>query len=90
MAKVQEASSKIQEAGKMTESDLQSVQSRADVITYTVLAEMQHFHKHRVADFKTYVAGYLQGQIDFYKAVSALERSSFSRRRCRGLNSSLP
>jgi sorting nexin-9/18/33 len=84
MAKVQEASSKIQEAGKMTESDLQSVQSRADVITYTVLAEMQHFQKHRVADFKTYVTNYLQGQINFYKAVSALDCFIVSVRPVRG------
>ena len=71
MLKVQEASSKIQEAGaKMTESDLQSIQGRADVITYSVLAEMQHFHQYRAVDFKAYLTNYLQGQINFYKAVS--------------------
>jgi WASP-binding domain of Sorting nexin protein len=67
--KVQEAATKGSEAGKMTESDLQSLQNRADVITYTVLAEMQHFQQYRVGDFKKYMTSYLQGQIDFYKAV---------------------
>ena len=73
MAKVQEMATKAQDnaSGKMTESDVQSMQSRADVITYAVLADVQHFEQYRIGDFREYVTKYLQGQIEFYKTASA-------------------
>jgi len=72
MAKVQEMTTKAQEnvSGKMTETDLQSMHSRADVITYAVLAEVQHFEQHRIGNFRDYVTQYLRGQIEFYKTAS--------------------
>ena len=53
----------------MTEAEIESVESRADVITYTVLAEMNHFQEHRVIDFRSYMQHYLQEQIAFYRQV---------------------
>ena len=55
--------------GKLSESELQEVRNRADVITYCVLAEAQHFHDHRVQDYRDYMKLYLHGQIEFHKTV---------------------
>ncbi|ESO09196.1 hypothetical protein HELRODRAFT_109533 [Helobdella robusta] len=68
---------KIQEnAGQLTRQEVNKIQSRADVITYTVLAEIQHFQVNRVTDFSNYMQAYLQGQIDFFKQItSKLEKS---------------
>jgi len=73
VAKVQEMTTKAQEnaGGKVTESDVQSMQSRADVVTYAVLAELHHFEQYRIGDFRDYVTRYLQGQIEFYKTASS-------------------
>lgn len=61
---------KIQEnTAKLTESDLQLAQSRAEVISYVILAEVDHFNHFRVGDFKSYLQKYIRGQIDFYKQV---------------------
>ena len=63
--------SKIQEnAAKYTEAEVSAMQSRADVATYTILAEMNYFQQHRVTDFKQYMQEYLKGQIQFYQQVS--------------------
>ena len=71
-AKVQEMTTKAQEnaSGKMTESDMQSMHSRTDAITYAVLAEVQHFEQYRINDFRDYMTRYLQGQIEFYRTAS--------------------
>jgi len=73
VAKVQEMTTKAQEnaGGKMTESDLLSMHSRADVVTYAVLAEVQHFEQYRIGNFRDYMTRYLQGQIEFYRTASS-------------------
>lgn len=75
---LQASTNKIQEsAGKFSESEVQMVQGRADVITYTVLAEMNHFQMQRVVDFKRYMQGFLSGQIQFYDEVGELLNAMF-------------
>jgi sorting nexin-9/18/33 len=49
---------------------MEAVERRADVITYSVLAEMEHFQKQRVVDFRSYMQRYLEEQIAFYRQVS--------------------
>jgi len=67
---IQATTNKIQEnAGMLTEAEIETVESRADVITYTVLAEMEHFQRNRVVDFEVYMQRYLHGQIAFYRQV---------------------
>ena len=67
----QAATQKIQEsAGRLNDSDMATVQGRADVITYTTQAEMSHFQQDRVGDFKEYMQTYLKAQIDFHERVS--------------------
>jgi len=55
----------------LTEAEIETVESRADVITYTVLAEMEHFQRNRVTDFEVYMQRYLHGQIAFYRQVQS-------------------
>jgi sorting nexin-9/18/33 len=51
-----------------------SVSTRADVVSYAVMAEIDYFQKERVADFKVMMQNFLHGQIDFYeKIVSELK-----------------
>jgi len=54
----------------LTEAEVETVERRADVITYSVLAEMEHFQRNRVVDFQVYMQRYLHGQIAFYRQVS--------------------
>jgi len=56
----------------LTEAEIETVESRADVITHTVLAEMEHFQRHRVTDFEVYMQRYLHGQIAFYRQVNSI------------------
>ena len=68
---MQAASAKIHEnAGRLSEQEVNEVQGRADVIAYATLAEMAHFQQHRVTDFKVMMREYLKGQIGFYRNVS--------------------
>lgn len=54
----------------MSESDVQTVVQRADVMSYGTLAEMNHFHYSRIQDFKLLMQNYLTAQIEFYTNVS--------------------
>ena len=66
----QTATQKIQEsAGKLTETELDVVQGRADVIACTTAAEMSHFQDNRIGDFKGLMQNYLRAQIDYYQQV---------------------
>lgn len=61
---------KLQSENKMTESEVQTSLQRADVISYGTLAEVNHFQKSRVEDFKAVMQTYLKGQIKFYKEIT--------------------
>lgn len=54
----------------MPESDVAAVIQRADVISFGTLAEMNHFQRERVADYKEVMQKFLHGQIKFYREVS--------------------
>lgn len=61
---------KLQEEGKMSESEVNNVLARADTISYGTLAEITHFQEQRVDDFKSMMQKYLQEQINFYKNLT--------------------
>ncbi|GFN87287.1 sorting nexin [Plakobranchus ocellatus] len=61
---------KLQEEGKMNETEVTSVLTRADTISYATLAEMNNFQRDRVIDFKAMMQSYLREQIDFYKKLT--------------------
>lgn len=48
-----------------------SVAQRADIVSYSVLAEMDYFQHERVADFKLMMQNFIRGQIDFYEKIVA-------------------
>jgi len=59
-----------EDSGKVSDQELQEAKCRSDVVTYSIMAEVQHFHQHRVTDFRDYVQTYLNAQIEFHKMVS--------------------
>ncbi|CAG5121777.1 unnamed protein product, partial [Candidula unifasciata] len=61
---------KLQDEGRMTESEVARVLTRADIISYGTMAEMNNFQHERVHDFKCMMQKYLQNQIDFYKRLT--------------------
>lgn len=54
----------------MPESDVAAVIQRADVISFGTLAEMNHFQRERVADYKDMMQKFLHGQIKFYRDIT--------------------
>lgn len=53
---------------------LADVRRRADVLTYTVFAELEHFQNERDTDLKLAMKNFLKEQVNFYKnVVSKLE-----------------
>jgi len=61
-----------EDTGKLGDLELQEAKCRTDVVTYSLMAEAQHFHQHRVADFRDYIQTYLNAQIEFHKMVTCV------------------
>lgn len=57
------------ETVKADNEDVESARTRADVITYATLAEVNHFHRYRIADFRLLMHKYLKEQIRFYEEI---------------------
>ncbi|KAK3600278.1 hypothetical protein CHS0354_013705 [Potamilus streckersoni] len=60
---------RLQQEGKMAESEVQSQLQRADVVSFGTLAEINHFQKERVREYKAMMQNYLTEQISFYSEV---------------------
>nr|XP_054757287.1 sorting nexin-33-like [Lytechinus pictus] len=61
---------KQREEQKMDFEEAEAVKRRADVISYAMMAEVNHFHRERVEDFKWMMQIYLKEQIKFYKSLT--------------------
>ncbi|XP_062590061.1 sorting nexin-33-like [Saccostrea cucullata] len=61
---------RLKEEGRMPESDVTAVIQRADVISFGTLAEMNHFQRERVVDYKDMMTKFLTGQIKFYREIT--------------------
>jgi len=61
-----------EDSGRVGDTELEQAKCRSDVVTYSLMAEAQHFHQHRVADFRDYVQTYLNAQIEFHKMVCCI------------------
>nr|XP_011414474.2 sorting nexin-33 isoform X4 [Crassostrea gigas] len=61
---------RLKDEGRMPESDVAAVIQRADVISFGTLAEMNHFQRERVADYKDMMQKFLHGQIKFYRDIT--------------------
>ncbi|KAH8379536.1 hypothetical protein KR009_005497 [Drosophila setifemur] len=57
--------------GKMNNSQLQDVNRRTDVVSYTVMAELTHFKSERDTHLKTTLKNFIGEQIKFYQGVVA-------------------
>lgn len=55
----------------MSNAQLQDVNRRTDVISYTVLAELTHFKSERDTHLKQTIRAFIAEQIKFYQAVVA-------------------
>lgn len=68
----------------MESSQLPEVLRRTDVISYALLAEINHFHSERTIDFKLAMQNYLREQTVFYQKVCKL-CSAFYVQCCQGI-----
>lgn len=50
-------------------TQLQEVTRRTDVVSYALLAEINHFHSERIVDFTKAMRNFLSEQINFYSKV---------------------
>lgn len=55
--------------GKLQGAEAAAIALRGDVVSYALLAEINHFQRERVIDFKRYMQNYLKEQISFYQKV---------------------
>ncbi|XP_032871013.1 sorting nexin-33 [Amblyraja radiata] len=68
-AKVKD-SQRMSEEGKMDPEQVDGIKQRCRVVGFALQAEMNHFHKRRIIDFKHMMQSYLQQQILFYQRIS--------------------
>lgn len=57
------------EEGKLSDTEMSRVNQRANVITYSTLAEINHFHNERLFDFKQMMQVFLTAQINFHSDI---------------------
>jgi sorting nexin-9/18/33 len=58
---------------KMEQSQFQQVVQRTDVISYALLAEINHFHVERNTQIKKAMKNFLGEQAAFYQKVSGIK-----------------
>uniref|UniRef100_UPI00398E90CB sorting nexin-33 n=1 Tax=Pristiophorus japonicus TaxID=55135 RepID=UPI00398E90CB len=68
-AKVKD-SQRMSDEGKMDQEQADGIKRRCRVVGFALQAEMNHFHKRRMVDFKRMMQSYLQEQILFYQRIS--------------------
>ncbi|KAM8866761.1 sorting nexin-18a [Synchiropus picturatus] len=69
LTKVKESQRHVEE-GKMDRAQAEGINDRCNIISCATLAEIQHFHKTRVHDFKAQMQHFLQQQIAFFQKVT--------------------
>ncbi|XP_076346979.1 sorting nexin lst-4-like isoform X3 [Tachypleus tridentatus] len=69
---------KLNEDGKLSAEEAQSIYKRTDVVSYAALAEISHFQSERVEDFKYMMQNFLSAQISFYQEVVSKLQESLS------------
>ncbi|XP_052391223.1 sorting nexin-9-like isoform X1 [Carassius gibelio] len=67
--KVKEAD-KLVAAGKITPSDKITMSKRASTMSYSLQAEMNHFHSNRIYDYNRVMQQYLEQQVKFYEMIA--------------------
>uniref|UniRef100_A0A6Q2YED2 Sorting nexin n=1 Tax=Esox lucius TaxID=8010 RepID=A0A6Q2YED2_ESOLU len=67
--KVKEAD-KMMLAGKITTQDKVTMGKRTSIMSYSLQAEMNHFHSNRIYDYNRVMQHYLEEQIRFYETIA--------------------
>lgn len=55
---------------RLNDDEVRRVCRRADIVSYSLMAEMSHFQKERVADFTEAMCGFLGHQVTFYRQIA--------------------
>ncbi|XP_072298396.1 sorting nexin-9b isoform X4 [Eucyclogobius newberryi] len=69
---------KLVAAGKITAQDKVTMAKRVSVMSYTLQAEMNHFHSNRIYDYNRVMQLYLEEQIKFYEMIADKLRQAHS------------
>ncbi|KAK7151119.1 hypothetical protein R3I93_012148 [Phoxinus phoxinus] len=70
---------KLVAAGKINSSDKTSMSKRASTMSYSLQAEMNHFHNNRIYDYNRVMQQYLEEQVKFYEMIAEKLRHAHSR-----------
>lgn len=60
---------KRKECERLAANEVTAVRQRTDVVSYALMAEINHFHQERATDFKMAMHGFLSQQIEFYQRI---------------------
>lgn len=67
------------EEGKISDPVLSRVRQRSNVTTYSMLAEINHFHEERLVDFKQMMQTFLIAQINFHSDILSKLQSALNK-----------
>ena len=70
---------RLMDEGKINDSEMARVNQRANVITYSTLAEINHFHNERLVDFKQMMQVFLTAQINFHSDILSKLQSALNK-----------
>lgn len=65
-------------AGKISSSDRKCMNQRLSCMSYSLQAEMNHFHSNRIYDYNRVMQLYLQQQVTFYQQIADKLREALS------------
>uniref|UniRef100_A0A1A8J2S5 Sorting nexin protein WASP-binding domain-containing protein n=1 Tax=Nothobranchius kuhntae TaxID=321403 RepID=A0A1A8J2S5_NOTKU len=66
-------------AGKISSSDRKCMNQRVSCMSYSLQAEMNHFHSNRIYDYNRVMQCYLEQQVTFYQQIADKLREALSR-----------
>ncbi|XP_054876020.1 sorting nexin-9b isoform X1 [Poeciliopsis prolifica] len=67
---------KLVAANKITTQDKVAMSKRLSTMSYTLQAEMNHFHSNRIYDYNRVMQQYLEEQVKFYETIAAKLRQA--------------
>uniref|UniRef100_UPI0037E71C87 sorting nexin-9-like isoform X2 n=1 Tax=Semicossyphus pulcher TaxID=241346 RepID=UPI0037E71C87 len=71
-------SDRLVSAGKISNSDRKLMNQRISCMSYSLQAEMNHFHSNRIYDYNRMMQLYLQQQVTFYQQIADKLRAALS------------
>ncbi|CAL8288278.1 unnamed protein product [Lota lota] len=62
--------------GKISSQEKNTMKQRISSMSYSLQAEMNHFHSNRIYDYNRVMQLYLEGQVKFYEEIAAKLRQA--------------